>query len=278
MRVVRYLQDRNSRYVLTYLLTVISYLLTVINKIPGVNVVPTRTLVLSPAYRMLLPIINRLGFNIILSRGDGSSLSQVLTPHKAAEIWIDVGAHIGDSTLQTASLNSERLVYAFEPNIKTIAYASGLLGTYIVIPMAVTERDGFVTLHINNQSETSSTLPLNEEGLKRWRSKKPIREESEIICPTIRLDTFMHLMDISSIEFLKIDAQGADLSVVRSAGERLKDIKEILLEVQVSDIPVYQGASTKDSVLEFMRDNGFALVDKTSQSFGQEEDLRFKRV
>jgi hypothetical protein len=132
--------------------------------------------------------------------------------------------------------------------------------------------------NVSNQSKTSSTLPFGEEGLKRWRSEKPIREESEIICPTIRLDTFMRLMDIPSVDYLKIHAQGADLAVVRSAGERLKDTREILLEVQVSDTPPYTGASTKDSVLEFMRDAGFALVDKTRQSFGQEENLRFKRV
>jgi len=69
---------------------------------------------------------------------------------------------------------------------------------------------------------------------------------------TIRLDTFMELMEIPRGDFLKIDAQGADLAVVRSAGSRLEDIDSITLEVAITPVQLYEGATSKEPVILFL--------------------------
>jgi hypothetical protein len=92
---------------------------------------------------------------------------------------------------------------------------------------------------------------------------------------TIRLDTFLNLAGIQSVNYLKIDTQGLDLDVVRSAGNRLKDIHRICLECDVTDHPLYRGASTKTETIEFLESHGFALIDVLAQSAGQEENLTF---
>lgn len=93
----------------------------------------------------------------------------------------------------------------------------------------------------------------------------------------VRAISTMRLMNIHSVDYLKVDAQGNDLSVVRSAGDRIKDIKKVRMEVQVADVPVYEGAGTKDNILEYMSENGFLLVEAPQQSHGQEENLLFCR-
>jgi hypothetical protein len=93
--------------------------------------------------------------------------------------------------------------------------------------------------------------------------------------PTIRLDTFLNQCGIQTVAYLKIDAQGADLAVVRSAGERLRDINCISLEVQTTTVPLYRNASRKEDVLQFLRDAGFELVATEGQSYNQEENLTF---
>ena len=85
----------------------------------------------------------------------------------------------------------------------------------------------------------------------------------------------MDLTGIKKIDFLKIDAQGMDLSVVKSAGSRLHDIAKIVLEVSVAPEPVYIGESSKDEVLEFLASAGFQLVGTEKQSHNQEENLTF---
>jgi Methyltransferase FkbM domain len=96
--------------------------------------------------------------------------------------------------------------------------------------------------------------------------------------PTIRLDTFLRLMGIQEVHFLKIDAQGADLAVVRSLGSRIKDVRKISLEVQVNHVPLYAGASQKEEVQQYMRAAGFSLETCEKQSYDQEENLTYLRA
>ena len=99
---------------------------------------------------------------------------------------------------------------------------------------------------------------------------------SRTIVPTIRLDTFMNLAGIQTVDYLKIDAQGADLPVVKSPGDLLKDPRKIYIEVSVDPFPVYHGAASKGEIVEFLAARGFKLAAVESQSNGQEENLTFE--
>jgi FkbM family methyltransferase len=191
--------------------------------------------------------------------------------------WIDVGAHHGETTLGYARHNPGLRVFAFEPNLAIATKLMGHAPNYIVIPMAVAERDGSAQLHINAFDAASSLLALNEVSLKEWTGGESLKITSTSIVPTIRLDTFMRLADIKAVDYLKIDTQGMDLAVVKSAGSRLPDITKITLEVDIKPVPLYTGAPSKDEVLAFLNDAGFSLVSVEKQTHGQEENLTFLR-
>ena len=134
-------------------------------------------------------------------------------------MWIDVGAHLGETTLHEAQGDSKLLVYAFEPNLEAAAKRIGFLQNFVVIPMAVWEADGYIGFHVNAYDMASSVLPMSPVGLKKWRGGDELQRIDRKVCvPAIRLDTFMKLMKITDLDFLKIDAQGADLAVVKSLG------------------------------------------------------------
>jgi hypothetical protein len=78
------------------------------------------------------------------------------------------------------------------------------------------------------------------------------------------------------VDYLKVDAQGLDLQVVRSAGDRLKDIHRICVECDVTSNPLYRGAATKNETVDFFESHGFKLIDVLTQSDGQEENLTFE--
>ena len=59
--------------------------------------------------------------------------------------------------------------------------------------------------------------------------------------------------------------------MIRSAGERLRDIDRISLEVQTTPFELYRGASRKEEVLAYLGAAGFELVEVETQSFDQEE-------
>src|SRR6267378_2189343 len=201
--------------------------------------------------------------------------NELMARNATTGTWIDVGAHHGETTVGRANHNPGLTIYAIEPNPAAVAKIAGRAPNVIVFPFAIAERNGCAEFHINAHEAASSLLPLDEEGVRRWIGGDQFKELSTSVVPTSRLDTFMDLMEIGTVDFLNIDTQGMDLAVVRSAGRRLQDIKRITLEVSVAEHPVYVGAPSHAEVLKFLEESGFALIDRESQTYGQEENLTF---
>jgi FkbM family methyltransferase len=194
------------------------------------------------------------------------------------QIWIDVGAHLGEKTFATAEQSAGIRVFAFEPNLRVASKLMGRLANYIVLPVAIAEHDGSAAFYLNTFDAASSLLPFVPEGLEQWIGGDVLKVEAAVQVPTIRLDTFLNQAAIRRVAFLKVDAQGADLAVVRSAGERLRDIERISLEVQTTPVPLYRDASSREEILRFLTSAGFRLEDIETQSHGQEENLTFRRI
>jgi FkbM family methyltransferase len=194
------------------------------------------------------------------------------------QIRLDVGAHHGEKTLEAARRNPALRVYAFEPNLAAASRLMGALANYVVLPAAVAEQDGSAPFHLNRYEAASSLLPFVPEGLAGWIGGGELAVTATVTVPTMRLDTFLDGAGIRKVAYLKIDAQGADLALIRSAGERLKDIDRISLEVQTTPFELYRGASHKEDVLRFLASEGFRLVETEAQSFDQEENLTFIRT
>jgi len=189
--------------------------------------------------------------------------------------WIDVGAHHGETTLGYANHNPGLTIYAFEPNLRAAATLIGRAPNFIVIPMAVAEANGHADFHINAFDAASSLLPMDEHALKSWTGGDQLQTQNTVVVPTIRLDTFLDLTGIARVNFLKVDTQGADLGVLRSAGSRLHDIAKITLEVDVSPQRLYVGSASRDEIVAFLTNAGFKLASAEPQTHGQEENLTF---
>lgn len=192
-------------------------------------------------------------------------------------VWIDVGAHHGEVTLGYATSNPALIIYAFEPNLRAASSLFGRAPNYVVIPMAITETNGSSQFNLNSYEAASSLLRMNEDVRRSWKGGEALREESVSTVPTIRLDTFLDMTGITCVDFLKIDTQGCDLVVLRSAGKRLQDIRKITLEVDVASKRLYEGSPSKQEVFSFLQDAGFKFTSFERQSYGQEENLTFER-
>jgi len=98
-----------------------------------------------------------------------------------------------------------------------------------------------------------------------------------VVVPDIRRDTFMLAMWIGRVHVLQLAAQGYDYYVVKSLGDRIKDVDKIQLEVQTMEVPLYAGARDKAAIVNLLNEKGFTLVEVQEQSEGQEEILVFDR-
>ena len=189
--------------------------------------------------------------------------------------WLDVGAHYGETTLP--GLPDDVLIYAFEPNLAVALRSVGKHSRFVVLPMAIAEVNGCTPFYVTANDSCSSTLPLDAAGVAQWKSNEGLQLIETQYVPSIRLDTFLDRAGIAHVDYLKVDAQGADLAVVRSLGQRIKDVDRIRLEVQIVHSP-YMGASGKAETVAYLERNGFRLVSATPWSKNQEENLDFERV
>jgi hypothetical protein len=91
----------------------------------------------------------------------------------------------------------------------------------------------------------------------------------------VRLDSFMKSYDIAKIDFLLIDAQGEDLRVVESLGERAADVKKIQMEINIH-APLYRNSFRMNEALARMSDLGFELHASWKQSLNREVNAVFR--
>ncbi len=200
-----------------------------------------------------------------------------IRPRRYRRVWIDVGAHEGETTIRFAAARPDLIVYGFEPNLAVASRTMGRLRNFVMLPMAVSPKDGIAEFKLSAFDASSSLLDMDQSVAAKWIGEKgQLDVVDRFQVPTIRLDTFMNRMGIKHVNFLKVDAQGADLDVIRSAGDRLADIDRITLEVTKAE-QLYQGAADPETVLAFMNEHGFELVRRDEQTFGQEENLTFVR-
>ncbi len=85
--------------------------------------------------------------------------------------------------------------------------------------------------------------------------------------------------DLSLYGSLIVDAQGADLLVLRGATQTLKTIRHI--KIEAANFPAYRGASLDTEIVEFLGQQGFVerhrVVFAERQGIGMYFDLFFER-
>ena len=132
-------------------------------------------------------------------------------------VCIDVGANVGDTAILFA--RRCRHVYAFEPNPE-------LFGRF----HSVTEAYGNITLVPFAASDRRQTLPLHLSGADLTATASSLDRVTgrsvEIECVT--LDDWCRDNDVAP-GFLKIDAEGHDVSVIDGAAETIAYHRPIIL-------------------------------------------------
>ena len=91
---------------------------------------------------------------------------------------------------------------------------------------------------------------------------------------TVTVDAVANLKRFPKPDFVKMDVQGAELDVLKGAVETLKDVKHVILELQV--VEYNKGAPLKDEVIAYMDTQGFDCTGIFSNN-GPDGDYHFVR-
>lgn len=141
-------------------------------------------------------------------------------PHGDLVIF-DVGANIGEYALEASKLFTPNVtIYAFEPSKVTFAkLTEAVLGQNNITThqIALSDTTGHTTLHSNG--DLSGLASINKRNLSHYDIAF---ENSESVSMTT-LDAFCEQHNISEIDFLKLDVEGHELSVLHGAKNLLQN-------------------------------------------------------
>lgn len=159
-----------------------------------------------------------------------------------------------------------------------------------LLEMAIAREAGERDLHLSAFDQCNSLLHTAESARVAMQSSDTVRPcltagSSDPVKVQVKpLATILAaLPDGLEVAFLKVDAQGSDLSIVISAGPFLRRVR--LLQVEVHDLPKehpylpYRGQPCKEEVIQELAEQGFLLEACREQvAEYHEQDCLFVRA
>lgn len=188
--------------------------------------------------------------------GRGSPEKRIyLSLVQRGDVVFDIGANVGYFTALFCNLVGRKgQVHAFEPLPSTFEQLSRNLADFhrfkniFLNGVALGDRDATVTLFVPNDDHGQAALVKHRTG--SWVSGRI----QEVEVPIIRLDRYSE--KIPRIDFIKCDAEGAELLILRGGASTLKRCRsKIFLEVRESWTRSF--GWTPQTVGEFLRDIGY---------------------
>lgn len=183
---------------------------------------------------------------------------------REGSVFVDIGAHIGWFSLVASRIVGKTgKVFAFEPdrsNYTRFLEHLEVNGIENVVPfnMAVSSTSGLAPFHINSDNDGGHAL--YDPGVHEC-NEETRREHRVIEVPAISVDTFLvDFLGDRTVDILKVDTEGAELSVLQGACHLLDigRIRSVIAEVNPVGLSA-MGAS--ESMLKDFMSFGFQYTD-----------------
>lgn len=174
----------------------------------------------------------------------------------------DVGANIGVFTVLQAMQGAK--VYSFEPNpepysrLSRNVTANKLSACVRLFSTALGDEQGMGSLHVIGGGTTGGVV----------RPVEAAEAAPGVLVPIATLDEIVSTLPVSSIDLLKIDAEGAEVAILRGGERTLSSVQRIMVE--------YHSRALLAEVTEILAHKGFVqemIVDYYAEdlAIGQEE-------
>jgi FkbM family methyltransferase len=149
--------------------------------------------------------------------------------------FIDVGVNVGQTLVKMKSLSIDRQYIGFEPNPACLYYVGELIKqnkftACTIMPVGLYNQDQVLCLNLYSDDSVDSSASM----IKGFRSGNQIR--NKIYVPAFRFESIAGLVDFDGIAIVKIDVEGAELEVIQSLLDLIRDCRPIVL---IEILPVY---------------------------------------
>ncbi len=194
---------------------------------------------------------------------------------KEIKLFIDVGAHHGESIKLFDKYFKVQKILAFEPSIENfliLKKKTKKFNNLILYNIALGEYSGSVDFkqHYNSESSTMTEINENSKYFKKknnlfnpYKSKKKYFSLTKV--KINRLDKILIQDKDKKIELLKIDTEGQDFYVMKGLGTLIKNVNIIYFEHHFHNM--LKKNYTLSDVHSFLIKNNFKKAFKNKMFF-----------
>lgn len=160
------------------------------------------------------------------------------------DIVVEIGANVGEFTLMASG--KAKIVFSFDPDpdcYYCLNENTRNLPNVEVIKAGASNETGTKVFYLSSEDADSSLIA-------------PKTFSGKIVIDTVRLDIWMQTIGIEKIDFLKLEAEGAEIEVLEGLGDKIDRVRKI----SVDGGPERFGESTFNEVNLFLKERGFSTL------------------
>lgn len=174
-------------------------------------------------------------------------------------VILEAGAHIGVDTVEMAKMWPTSTIHAFEPVPKL--YNQLVASTYHLsnvrcYELALSNLCGRASFYISGGAGDASSSLLKPKEHLLYHPQITFDEVIEV--KTLTLDDWAEQNGVDHIDFMWLDMQGHELTMLKSSPKILSTVSVIFLEVSRSEF--YQGTALFHEVNQWLSAQGFHYV------------------
>lgn len=177
-------------------------------------------------------------------------------------VIIDVGASTSEFSTHVANFEAVFRVHAIEPinsNLEKIRDHPKIFKHNLALSNSKFNQ---AKLFVSENSELSSLIPICENLSPVWSNHLEESKVKKVInIKSITLKEFIESQEIDEIEFIKIDAQGLDFEILKSAGNAVSKINALCVETAYQQsLALYTGELGLAKLLAWLDKHNFTVV------------------
>lgn len=201
-------------------------------------------------------VLNYMGREIVAPRNSAGIFLEVFQNEVYEKFWspqkgdivLDVGAYVGMFTIKAAKMvGPNGLVVAIEPEpywYSLLEENTRGLGNVVLIKKAICDKEGYAKLF-------HSKTPGGDALIQAWKDYVEVE--------TTTLDKLVERLKLPKVDFIKMDAEGVELAVLRGAKNILKgDVKLAMSSYHTFT----EGGSEHPGVVNLLSGIGFKVITK----------------